>query len=204
MIYLASVCLICSYCNAEIERVTEREAQEALAWHQKYVQCMKEYQWASHVQQRYVQQRSYQIQTSRTPKMLQHQRLKSSRLQIYLEPNVNRLLLQQSWRTGFPCKHGGNSAPAYKQRSSSRIYQHQVQTLVVKVRQQGQKIQMIYSNEQEHCNVLQWIHITHADVCGSDDVLGRQILRLHGRRKIYVQNHVSNTSSNQQYVSGNI
>jgi len=43
MIYLASVCLICSYCNAEIERRTEREAREALAWHQKYVQCMKEY-----------------------------------------------------------------------------------------------------------------------------------------------------------------
>jgi len=43
MIYLTSVILICSYCNAEIERRTEREAQEALAYHQKYVQCMKEY-----------------------------------------------------------------------------------------------------------------------------------------------------------------
>jgi hypothetical protein len=43
MIYLASVCLICSYCNAEIERRTEREARDALMIHQKYVQCMKEY-----------------------------------------------------------------------------------------------------------------------------------------------------------------
>jgi hypothetical protein len=43
MIYLTSVTLICSYCNAEIERRTEREAQEALAYHQKYVQCMKNY-----------------------------------------------------------------------------------------------------------------------------------------------------------------
>jgi uncharacterized protein with PIN domain len=43
MIHLASVVLICAYCNAEIERVTELEAKEALAYHQKYVQCMKEY-----------------------------------------------------------------------------------------------------------------------------------------------------------------
>jgi hypothetical protein len=43
MIYLASVCLICAYCNAEIERRTELEAKEALVEHQKYVQCMKEY-----------------------------------------------------------------------------------------------------------------------------------------------------------------
>ena len=43
MIHLASVILICSYCNAEIERRTEREAQDALMIHQQYVQCMKEY-----------------------------------------------------------------------------------------------------------------------------------------------------------------
>jgi uncharacterized protein with PIN domain len=43
MIILNSVILICSYCNAEIERRTEQEAREALAQHQRYVQCMKEY-----------------------------------------------------------------------------------------------------------------------------------------------------------------
>lgn len=43
MIHLTSVVLICSYCNAEIERRTEREAQEALALHQNYVQCIKNY-----------------------------------------------------------------------------------------------------------------------------------------------------------------
>ena len=43
MIIQTSVTLICSYCNAEIERRTEQEAREALAMHQKYVQCMKEY-----------------------------------------------------------------------------------------------------------------------------------------------------------------
>jgi hypothetical protein len=43
MIHLASVILICSYCNAEIERTTERDARDALMIHQKYVQCMKEY-----------------------------------------------------------------------------------------------------------------------------------------------------------------
>jgi hypothetical protein len=43
MIHLASVCLICAYCNAEIERRTELEAREALAEHQNYVQCMKNY-----------------------------------------------------------------------------------------------------------------------------------------------------------------
>ena len=43
MIYLASVCLICSYCNAEIERVTEAEAEAALLHHQQYVQCIKNY-----------------------------------------------------------------------------------------------------------------------------------------------------------------
>ncbi len=43
MIHLTSVILICGYCNAEIERHTEDEAREALAVHQKYVQCMKEY-----------------------------------------------------------------------------------------------------------------------------------------------------------------
>jgi uncharacterized protein with PIN domain len=43
MIHLASVILICSYCNAEIERVTEREAREALLHHQQYVQCIKNY-----------------------------------------------------------------------------------------------------------------------------------------------------------------
>jgi hypothetical protein len=43
MIHLTSVTLICAYCNAEIERRTELEAREALAMHQKYVQCMKEY-----------------------------------------------------------------------------------------------------------------------------------------------------------------
>ena len=43
MIHVASVCLICAYCNAEIERRTEVEAREALAQHQTYVQCMKEY-----------------------------------------------------------------------------------------------------------------------------------------------------------------
>jgi hypothetical protein len=43
MIYLASVILICSYCNSEIERRTEIEAREALAEHQNYVQCVKNY-----------------------------------------------------------------------------------------------------------------------------------------------------------------
>lgn len=43
MIHLTSVTLICSYCNAEIERRTEREAHEALVEHQKYVQCIKNY-----------------------------------------------------------------------------------------------------------------------------------------------------------------
>lgn len=43
MIMQTSVTLICAYCNAEIERRTELEAREALAEHQKYVQCMKEY-----------------------------------------------------------------------------------------------------------------------------------------------------------------
>lgn len=43
MIVQTSVTLICSYCNAEIERHTEREARDALMMHQKYVQCMKEY-----------------------------------------------------------------------------------------------------------------------------------------------------------------
>ncbi len=43
MIHLASVTIICDYCNAEIERRTSREALEALMIHQKYVQCMKEY-----------------------------------------------------------------------------------------------------------------------------------------------------------------
>lgn len=43
MIVQTSVTLICSYCNAEIERRTELEAREALAAHEKYVQCMKNY-----------------------------------------------------------------------------------------------------------------------------------------------------------------
>jgi hypothetical protein len=43
MIHIASVVLICAYCNAEIERRTEVEAREALAQHQNYVKCMKEY-----------------------------------------------------------------------------------------------------------------------------------------------------------------
>ena len=43
MIYLASVILICAYCNAEIERTTEIAAREALAEHQTYVKCMKGY-----------------------------------------------------------------------------------------------------------------------------------------------------------------
>jgi hypothetical protein len=43
MIHVASVTLICAYCNAEIERRTEVEAREALAQHQTYVQCMKNY-----------------------------------------------------------------------------------------------------------------------------------------------------------------
>lgn len=42
-IYLASVILICAYCNAEIERRTEQEARDGLAEHQTYVQCMKGY-----------------------------------------------------------------------------------------------------------------------------------------------------------------
>ena len=40
---LASVILICAYCNSEIERTTELGAREALAEHQTYVQCMKNY-----------------------------------------------------------------------------------------------------------------------------------------------------------------
>ncbi len=43
MIHLTSVILICSYCNAEIERRTEQDAREALAHHHRYVPCMKEY-----------------------------------------------------------------------------------------------------------------------------------------------------------------
>ncbi len=43
MIHLTSVVLICPFCNAEIERRTEREAEEALAYHQNYIQCMKNY-----------------------------------------------------------------------------------------------------------------------------------------------------------------
>jgi hypothetical protein len=43
MIVQTSVTLICTYCNAEIERRTEREAREALAEHENYVQCMKNY-----------------------------------------------------------------------------------------------------------------------------------------------------------------
>ena len=43
MIHLTSVVLICGYCNSEIERRTEVEAREALAEHQNYVQCVKNY-----------------------------------------------------------------------------------------------------------------------------------------------------------------
>lgn len=43
MIHVASVILLCSFCNAEIERRTETEAREALAEHQHYVQCIKGY-----------------------------------------------------------------------------------------------------------------------------------------------------------------
>lgn len=43
MIIQASVMLICEYCNAEIERRSDREAREALAEHQTYVQCIKGY-----------------------------------------------------------------------------------------------------------------------------------------------------------------
>ena len=43
MIVQTSVTLICAYCNAEIERRTELEAREALAQHQTYVQCIKNY-----------------------------------------------------------------------------------------------------------------------------------------------------------------
>jgi uncharacterized protein with PIN domain len=43
MIHIASVILLCSYCNAEIERRTEKEARDALAEHQRYVQCAKGY-----------------------------------------------------------------------------------------------------------------------------------------------------------------
>jgi hypothetical protein len=42
-IHLASVVLICAYCNAEIERTTELAAREALTQHQNYVQCIKNY-----------------------------------------------------------------------------------------------------------------------------------------------------------------
>jgi len=42
-IHLASVILICAYCNSEIERTTELAAREALQYHQQYVQCMKNY-----------------------------------------------------------------------------------------------------------------------------------------------------------------
>ena len=43
MIHIESVCLICAYCNAEIERKTEAEAREALNEHYVYVQCIKGY-----------------------------------------------------------------------------------------------------------------------------------------------------------------
>jgi hypothetical protein len=43
MIHIDSVTIICDYCNAEIERRTSREALEALAQHQNYVQCIKNY-----------------------------------------------------------------------------------------------------------------------------------------------------------------
>lgn len=43
MIVRTSVIIICDYCNAEIERHTQLEAREALAEHQKYVQCLKGY-----------------------------------------------------------------------------------------------------------------------------------------------------------------
>jgi hypothetical protein len=43
MIHLTSVTLICPYCNAEIERRTEQEAKDELAYHQNYIQCMKNY-----------------------------------------------------------------------------------------------------------------------------------------------------------------
>ena len=43
MIHIASVILLCAYCNAEIERRTEDEARQALAEHRTYVQCMKGY-----------------------------------------------------------------------------------------------------------------------------------------------------------------
>jgi len=39
VIYLASVILICPFCRAEIERPTEKEAEEALAQHKQYVKC---------------------------------------------------------------------------------------------------------------------------------------------------------------------
>ena len=43
MIIQTSVILICEYCNAEIERHTDREARDAMAEHQQYVQCPKGY-----------------------------------------------------------------------------------------------------------------------------------------------------------------
>lgn len=43
MIHIDSVTIICDYCNAEIERRNTREALEALAHHQQYVQCIKNY-----------------------------------------------------------------------------------------------------------------------------------------------------------------
>jgi uncharacterized protein with PIN domain len=43
MIYVASVILICAYCNAEIERKSEVEARDALNEHYSYVQCIKGY-----------------------------------------------------------------------------------------------------------------------------------------------------------------
>lgn len=39
MIYLTSVVLICKFCNAEIERATEKEAHIAMNEHRKYVRC---------------------------------------------------------------------------------------------------------------------------------------------------------------------
>jgi hypothetical protein len=35
--------LFCPYCNAIVEGKTEREARDAMAQHQQYVQCIKGY-----------------------------------------------------------------------------------------------------------------------------------------------------------------
>jgi len=43
MVILDSVILICPFCRAEIERPTEREAEEALAQHKQYVKCESGY-----------------------------------------------------------------------------------------------------------------------------------------------------------------